>query len=58
MVAEAVTGAPEVEHLHTRAIDDRSIMRGFIRSTEVQDRSTDGIALRTIDSWSTFHGRR
>ncbi|MFP4513152.1 MAG: TIM-barrel domain-containing protein, partial [Acidimicrobiales bacterium] len=55
MVAEAVTGAPDVEHLQTRAIDERSIARGYVRSTEVQDISAGGIALRTVDAWSTGH---
>ncbi len=49
MVAEAVIGAPDVEHLHTPAIDDRSIIRGFARSADVRDRSVEGRALRTVD---------
>lgn len=55
MVAEAATGAPDVGHLHTRAIDDQSIVRGFVRSAEVRARAAASIALQTIDSWSTRH---
>lgn len=57
MVPEAVTGAPEVEQMHTRAIDDRSIIRGFVRSAEVREVTDTGIVLRTVDGWSTRHTR-
>ena len=50
---DAVEGAPDVEHLDTRAIEARALIRGFVRSAEVSARTPGTLILATVDGWST-----
>lgn len=56
MVAEAVEGAPDVERLDTRALEQRALIRGFVRSAVVSAAgSQTTLVLRTVDGSSTTH---
>ena len=55
MVPDAAAGAPDVEHPDTRVIETKSLVRGFIRSSRVEEAAARWLSLRTIDEQATTH---